>query len=74
MNFPEQYSRDRTPATVPPGEDYMNAPERWVGPSTDIRNRKPLSSECLAALSEAATTAGRQLKDEERAVILKKFQ
>jgi hypothetical protein len=73
MSFPEQYSRDRTPATVPPGEDYMQAHDRWVGPSTDLRNRKPLSSECLAALSEAATTAGRPLKHEERDAIVKKF-
>jgi hypothetical protein len=57
-----------------PGTDYEKAPGRWLGPNTDVRQRKTLSSECLAALRQAAADAGRQLTDGERAVILKKFQ
>jgi hypothetical protein len=72
MNFPEQYSVNRTPEKLPPSEDHMQQPDRWLGPSTDVRKRKPLSNECLAALREAAADKGRMLKDEERAVIIQK--
>jgi hypothetical protein len=73
MNFPEQYSVNRNPSNLPPSEDYMKAPGRWVGPSTDLRNRKSLSPECLDALCQAAADKGRQLTDGERALIVKKF-
>ena len=75
MNFPEQYSPNRTPASLHPGEDYTKAPDRWLGLSTDISKRKPpLSKECLAAFVDEARAKGRMLTDDERAAIIKKFQ
>jgi hypothetical protein len=63
----------RVSGAIAPGTDYNDAPGRWLGPNTDVRQRQTLSSECLAELGVVARTKGRQLTDAERAVIIQKF-
>ena len=46
---------------------------RWNG-TTGVRNCKPLSNECLAALRDAAVAKGKPLSDKERAVVLERFK
>ena len=52
-----------SPWSVPPEK-------RW---KQNIRNRKPLSNECLDALGDAARQKGRPLTDAEAAEIQKRF-
>ncbi len=51
----------------------MKVPDRWVGPSTDVRKRKSLTNECLEELRSSARAKGRQLTEAERRVIVQKF-
>ncbi len=56
-----------------PRTDYRNAPDRWLGPNTDIRNRKSLSPECIDELRDVAHVKGRPLSQSERDIIVRKF-
>jgi hypothetical protein len=60
------------PRVQAPNFQPSDIDHRWKGPSTDIRNCKPMSNEALAALRNAAAAKGKPLSDKESADVLKK--